>query len=136
MAIRRKTRTALQRELLAYKQAAPVGIGETREEQSAREDAAEAETIRQVRDDIWWTRPVCQLCRGARHRECAGFPDEMHEDPPRSATRGRPPAERFNRRVCGRLCKACHRDVTENRLLIVFLTPALGFLGPVTGVPR
>jgi hypothetical protein len=133
--IRRKTRTALQRELLAYKQLAPISIGETREEKSAREHVDEAAVIQQVHDYIWRTRSTCQLCRGRRRNECAGFPDEMHEEPPRSATRGLPPAERFNLLVCGRLCKACHGDITGNKLTIVFLKPALGFLGPVRGEP-
>lgn len=130
---RRRSRTALQRALLAYKQAAPIGTGVSLDEQRAQEDAEEAAQIRAVRTYIWQTRHACQLCRGSRHAEGMGLPDQMHEDPPRSATRGLPPAQRFNLLVCGRLCAVCHTDVTENRLRIVFLNPALGFLGPVRG---
>ena len=121
--------------LLKYKQAAPLSIGETHDEQVAREHVEEATIIQAVHDYIWRTRWACQLCRGRRRSECHGFEDEMHEDPPRSATRGLPPAERFNLIVCGRLCHACHRDVTENRVRVVFSNPALGFLAPVRGEP-
>lgn len=134
--IRRKRKTSRARDNLAYKQNAPVGIGETRDEQKAREDAAEAEHIKTVRDYIWRTRHTCQLCGGARFLDCGGLPDEMHEDPPRSATRGRPLAERFNLIVCGRLCHACHEDVTHHRIVVEFADPNLGFLGPVRGETR
>jgi len=130
--IRRRTRTPKQRALLAYKQAAPIGIGETCEDQEVREHVETAAIIQSVHDYIWMTRLACQLCGGARRAECMGLNDQMHEDPPRSATRGLPPASRFNLIVCGRLCAACHRDVTENRLRVIFHKPALGFLGPVS----
>jgi hypothetical protein len=133
--IRRRTRTAKQRDALAYKQSAPVGTGLSRDERKTMLDAEEARVIREVRAYIWLTRFNCQLCHGARARDCMGLPDEMHEDPPRSATRGLPPTERFNLLVCGRLCAACHRDVTRNRLRVVFHRPDLGFLGPVTSEP-
>jgi hypothetical protein len=54
----------------------------------------------------------------------------MHEDPPRSATRGLPPSQRFNATVCARLCAACHKDVHARRLRLVKLTAA-GFAGPI-----
>lgn len=59
-----------------------------------------------------------------------GLPDQMHEDPPRSKTRGLPMYERFNPRVCGRLCVACHKDVTEHRIRVGFMTDR-GFSGPI-----
>jgi hypothetical protein len=131
--LRKRQRTAAQQALLSYKQHAPIGIGESRDEADARALALEAAVKTAVHEYIWKTRPLCQLCGGARRRECSGFGDEMHEEPPRSATVGKPPEERFNLLVCGRLCKACHRDVTENRLRIVFRDPVRGFLGPIKG---
>src|SRR4030095_3415121 len=125
--LRRKRLTAKQQSLLTYKRTAPISIFEP-----MHDDTDEVEVIAAVRAHIWLTRHVCQLCAGRRQADCAGFPDEMHEDPSRSQTRGLPPKERFNLRVCGRLCKACHRDVTEHKIRIVFTDPALGFLAPVT----
>ena len=120
---------------MVYKLRAAIGIGETRDQQKTREDAEEARVIREVRAYIWRTRFCCQVCGGARQHECAKA-DEMHEHEPRSATRGRPPQERFNLVNCGRLCEKCHRDVTEHRMVLTFLDPALGFLGPVIGETR
>jgi len=127
-----RSRTDKQAALLAYKRAAPIAIQETHAEANARADRIEAAVITAVHDWIWAQRPWCQLCAGSRRDECAGFPDEMHEDPPRSKTRGLPPEQRFNLIICGRLCKACHRDVTEHRLRVVFDNPAHGFMGRVT----
>lgn len=114
-----------------YKQTAPIGIGRGRDR--AAERAAEVAVIRAVRSYIWATRHACQACHGRRRAECHGRPDEMHEDPPRSATRGLPPEQRFNLIVCARLCYRCHRDVTEHRIRLE-TDPTLGFLGPVTVV--
>ena len=133
--LRRKRRTAKQQALLAYKQAAPFGIGVTQDQLRALAHKAEQAVITAVHDYIWATRPSCQLCHGARKDECMGLPDQMHEDPPRSKTRGLPPVQRFNLIVCGRLCAVCHRDVTENKLRIVYSAPALGFLAHVHGIP-
>lgn len=131
-----KSRTAAQKALLrAYKLTAPLGIGESRIAQQAREDAVERAVLNAVHDYVWRLRPNCQLCHGARSSECMGLPDQMHEDPPRSATRGRPPWERFNILVCGRVCAACHRDLTEHRLRVHFADPHLGFLGRVWPEP-
>jgi len=118
--------------LLRYKQRAPIGIGKTRQQVQDADDAATRRQIRATHDRIWADRSCCQLCGGTRPTR--GFPDEMHEDPPRSATRGLPPCERFNVRVCGRLCKPCHTDVTEKRLRVVFHDPVRRFDGPVSGV--
>lgn len=86
--------------------------------------------IRAVRQQVFHARRTCQACSGTRWRDCNGWPDQLHEDPPRSATRGLPPAVRFNVRVCARLCRACHCDVTEHRIRLVPET-AHGFAGPV-----
>lgn len=129
--IRRKRLTALQRELLEFKKTAPISIGETRDDQKVREHIEEALQIQVVHAYIWLTRPVCQLCAGRRRAECMGLEDQMHEDPARCETRGLPPEQRFNLVICGRLCAACHADVTAHKLRIVFDDPALGFLGPI-----
>lgn len=134
--IRKRKRSEKAKALLAYKQAAPFGVGETRDEQMVRQDVIERAVIEAVHDYIWKTRTSCQLCHGSRRSECAGMPDEMHEDPSRAETRGRPAHERFNLIVCSRLCLACHRDVTENRIEIEFTVPALGFMAPVRARPK
>lgn len=133
MSLQRKVRTTAQLATLRYKQTAPIGIGATVKEARRLKKAHEVDVIIATRDYIWATRPVCQLCRGNRY--LAGFTDEMHEEPPRSRTRGLPPDKRFNPIVCGRLCAICHRDVTEHRLRIVFADRALGFLGRVWAEP-
>lgn len=118
-----------------YKQTAPFGIGETRKQQKAKESRTEKAWIKQVREKVFHDRPNCQICHGARWEECGGLPDQLHEDPPRSKTRGLPMQERFNPRVCGRLCAACHRDVTEHRMELVFFGDR-GFTGQVTAYSR
>lgn len=134
--IRRRTFTAQQQALRDYKQAAPISTGEPRAEVKARADAEEAAVIQAVHDWIWTHRPAwCQLCHGMRRADCAGLPDQMHEEPSRAQTQGLPPGERFNHVVCGRLCAACHQDVTERRLRIVFANPADGFMGSVRSEP-
>lgn len=132
---RRKRLTPRQRLALRYKQNAAISIGETRQQQKARADAHENAVIQATHDAVWLRHGCCQLCRGLRSRECRARRDQMHEDPPRAATRGLPPAQRFNVRVCGRLCWICHRDVTEKRLRICFADPVQRFLGPVWAEP-
>ncbi len=129
--ITRKRLTELQRNLLEYKKTAPISIGESRDDRKLREHFEEVLQIQVIHAYIWLTRPVCQLCGGGRRAECMGLEDQMHEDPSRAKTRGLPPDQRFNLLICGRLCAACHEDVTHNRIRIVFDNPALGFLGPV-----
>ena len=81
----------------------PIGFGNVAEQRAARKSALSTH-IRQVRERIFLLRRTCQACSGMRWRECSGLPDQMHEDPPRSETRGRLPEERFNERICVRLC--------------------------------
>lgn len=106
----------------------------TRADEKARARRIEVAVIQAVREWIWTNRePYCQVCQGRRRAECMGLPDEMHEDPSRAKTRGKPPWERFNIIICGRLCHACHRDVTENRMRLVFADPFDRFMGSVKG---
>lgn len=124
-----------RRASLDYKRTAPISIRETRREQKDRLTGVERAVIAAVREYVFKTHKACQICHGARRGECAGLDDQMHEDPPRSKTRGRPAWERFNILVCGRICAACHLDITEHRIRVVFVDPNLGFLGPVYGEP-
>lgn len=133
--IRRKRLTVTQQELLAYKQAAPVSIGEISVVARTQQRRLEKAIIAEVRASIWRTRHRCQLCHGFRRAVCLNRPDQMHEDPSRARTRGLPATERFNLRVCGRLCAACHQDITENRIRCRFEDPNLGFLGRVWPEP-
>lgn len=55
----------------------------------------------------------------------------MHEIISRAQTRGRPPAERFNRRICIMLHPAVHLLVTRNVVRIVMLEPDIGADGAV-----
>ena len=52
----------------------------------------------------------------------------MNEDPSRAKTRGRPPAERFNTRICLRLCRDCHREFHAALLRFIKMS-AFGFNG-------
>ena len=104
----------------SYKQSAKFGIVETRNQVKAKASRTQAQWIKQVREKIFRERPACQICHGARWAECMGLPDQMHEDPSRAKTANLPLEERFNERICGRLCAACHRDVTEKRLWLTF----------------
>ena len=123
--MRRKKPSAWAR----VKAALAVGFTPVVDEVTKRRQALSTH-IQQVRAEIFRARPTCQLCLGTRSKDCYGLPDQMHEDPPRSETRGRAPEERFNASVCARLCAACHRDVTEKKIRLVKLTPA-GFAGPI-----
>lgn len=123
--MRRKTPSAWSR----FKAMQAVGYAIAADARSARRVSLSIH-IRQVHERIFQQRRTCQACSGMRWRDCCGLPDQMHEDPPRSATRGLPPEARFNEQVCARLCAQCHRDVHAKRIRLVKLTPA-GFAGPI-----
>lgn len=88
--------------------------------------------IRRVREELFARTQDCAVC-GMPEFITRGFhpksTHEMHEDPPRSKTRGRPPEERFNSRVCMRICPICHADYTAHRVKCEPLT-SKGFAGP------
>ena len=122
----RKRRTAQQRAWLKVKQAAPLGIGSTRAETKASARKALAAYIAAVRQQVFARDARCRVS-GLKSDE----DDELHEDPPRSATRNMPMDVRFNSRVCIRLNREIHRLVTEKRIQIVKVDPVLGFDGPI-----
>lgn len=99
--MRRKRPTAWAR----FKASQPLGFtfAADRAEQLSRDESIR---IQQVRRYVFLVRRTCQACSGMRWRACSGLPDQLHEDPPRSATRGLPPKIRFNVTVCARLCAA------------------------------
>lgn len=87
--------------------------GPTRADEKTARHAHETAVIKAVRADLWERSSVCELCGDTERQSAAKYPKathEMHEDPPRSATRGLPAEERFNLRICLRVCPGCHRD--------------------------
>jgi 5-methylcytosine-specific restriction endonuclease McrA len=85
--------------------------------------AQERAWIEQVRREVFRLDPVCVVC------DVPSPSDELHEVVPRSRTRGQPPDQRFSRQLCVRLCRICHRDVTEHRVELAFYDMALGVDG-------
>ncbi len=130
----RKRRTAKQRAALRYKQGAPLGIGLTRRQVKAAHDAAEAKQKRETHDHVWVRDPTCRYCEGRRWANRGD--DQMHHDPPLSATRGQAPAIRTNTITCGRACPLCHEDLTGTigrKMKTRFLSDR-GFDGPIEGI--
>lgn len=127
----RKKRSAKQLDALRYKQTAPIGIGATREEARLLK--------RQYRRDViaWNRRVIFQRDKGCRRCKVAGRPDDhCHEVVPRSALRGRPPEEIYNRHNCLRLCADCHELITRHVEDIVYDEPLYGCDRHVEFVPR
>lgn len=109
--------------------ALPFGKGEPRRRTKRRRDDHERAVIAAVWADVFRRDQACRYCGGARRN---WLPDQMDEAlEPRSATRGRPPEERFNTWNCCRACSRCHSDKTENRIRVVAENPALGCDGPL-----
>lgn len=91
--------------------------GKTRDEQKAEQHAAEVKQIAKTRRKLWKLTSTCCACGDSEDitaQKCAVPQHQMHEDPPRSLTRGLPPEERFNIYVCGRICPLCHPKATEH----------------------
>lgn len=76
-----------------------------------------------VRRLVFATHRGCQLC----HR--GDGVHEMHEVVSRARLRGRALAAIFNLWNCSRLCRECHREVTERRIDVVVVDLAAGCLG-------
>lgn len=77
----------------------------------AAKKAHRKRVIRQIREEVRQRDLRCRHCGGTEGRL------EMHELRSRARLRGKPPEEIFNRRNCLMLCSACHRAVTEHRLI-------------------
>ena len=102
-----------------------------------RKGRIQAAYIQAVRVEVFARDSTCRICLGSR--SMSRHQDAMHESPSRAQTRNLPLEQRFSTKICGRLCRPCHRDVGGNiggiKIRIVFLDPALGFDGPVRGEP-
>jgi 5-methylcytosine-specific restriction endonuclease McrA len=83
----------------------------------AAKKAHKKRIIRQVREVVRQRDPRCRHCRALPRVGGIEGRLEMHELKSRARLRGKPPEEIFNRRNCLMLCSACHRAVTEHRLI-------------------
>lgn len=110
--------------LARFRRTQPIGAGPTRADDRAAKRAELARTIRAARSDVMVRDRLCRACGQRRATE-------MHEQPSRAQTRGKPPTERFNLRVCVGLCTPCHRDVTAHRMSLTPVRPESGFEGPI-----
>ncbi len=114
------TRSALSR----FRQTQPTGTGPTKDQERVAKHDELVRVIAETRAAVMVRDRLCRAC-GQRPST------EMHEQPSRAKTRGKPPAERFNRRVCIGLCLLCHRDVTAHRMVLMPVGPERGFEGPI-----
>lgn len=89
-----------------------------------RHPAQHRAVVEAVRAEVFQLDTVCVLCGGPPQAT-----DEMHEFVMRSKTRGLPPEQRFNRRICGRTHRGCHRQFHEHRIQTEFLDPTQGIDG-------
>jgi len=130
--LRKTRRTAKQRAWLKVKQRAPIGVP-SRPSRRATDRQTHNVQKRLTHDLVWARDACCRYCHGYRTDYT---PDQMHHDPPLSATRGRPPEERTNTRTCVRVCVACHAELTGTvgrKMTTQFLSDR-GFDGPIKGV--
>lgn len=109
-----------------YKQSAPFGTGASLEDERQARRMHEADVIAAVRLQVFARDRACRCGVCPPRRD-----DEMHELVPRSRTRGRPPEDRFNMRVCLRLSKEYHEAVTRHRVRIEVVNSEVGANGPV-----
>lgn len=94
-------------------------------EHARRERASADETYRQkVRVDLFARVKTCMVCHTAQGRH------DMHEDHARGQTRGMAPERRYDLRWVLRVCRKCHRLLTDNAITIGYRT-LLGALGPI-----
>jgi hypothetical protein len=75
-------------------------------------------------DLVWERDKACRVTRVTSEN------DTMHEDPSRAKTRGLPPEQRFNTRICIRLCPRIHEYVQRGKIILTKLTDD-GFNGPI-----
>lgn len=123
----RRRRTAQQRAWQKVKQRSPSGWDHAPiDEARISKRQALAAQITAVREDIFTHRDLACRVTGLSSEF-----DQLHEDPPRSKTRGLPPEQRFNRHVCIRLNAKIHQLVTEKKIRLVKVDPVRGFDGPI-----
>ena len=123
--LRKKARTAKQRAWQQVKQASPSGWGPTSAAVKKAKHDALIRQIRETREKVFLRDSACRVTG------LASVFDQCHEDPSRAQTRNLPPEERFNLKVCIRLNRDIHRMVTEKKIKLVKVDPALGFDGPI-----
>lgn len=100
------------------------GKGPSRDREKTDRRQTQSAVVVAVRVRVFELDPLCVVCLGVPLGT-----DEMHEVVPRSRTRRMDPDDRFNRRMCVRLHRTCHRDVTEHRIEMAFLDHARGVDG-------
>lgn len=93
--------------------------GPTRHDEQTAAHAALVAQIKATREKVWDRSDRCECC-GDTEREtatkCHKRTHEMHEYPTRAMTKGLPPADRFNVRICQRLCWPCHQLYQATKL--------------------
>jgi hypothetical protein len=128
---RKKSRTELARRA-RWRKAKGILVTKADDKTAAR--LHKAAVIALVRAQVWirsWAMTplgrmeCCDLCG----KPMGGEDGEMHEEPSRADTAGKPPEERWNLSICCRAHKECHRKQTENIEWIYFQDPTLGFQG-------
>lgn len=104
------------------------------------DDAEEARHIKVVRRAVWRRSLNCELCGDTEHQTrlsgAIKWSHEMHEDPPRSKTRGLPLEQRFSLKVCCRACPPCHWKQTENIKGVRFMDEEQRFAGDFDVIDR
>lgn len=107
--------------------------GPTRHQiKQARRDAEVAQIV-ETRARVWLrAEGQCEVCSDTERDTAAKWhraAHEMHEIVSRAQTRGLTPAQRFNTRICCRVCPICHRLLTAHRLEIRVHDDAIGMDG-------
>lgn len=119
--ITRKRLTKRQRELLAYKQAAPIGTGPSIAEEKAADRIHRNAVIAATRKAVFARDTGCKgKCRRTSDL------DQMHEVRSRAQLRNMPPEVIFNTRNCIRVCPRMHQLLTDNKADIIFVDDTEG----------
>lgn len=106
----------------AYKQSSPVSpTGPSREEETRLAYAHRVAVIAACRVVVFARDRECRIC----HRR-PWHTDEMHEIKSRAQLRGKRPEDIFCPENCVRLCRDCHRKVTEHEVWISVTDERLG----------
>lgn len=109
------------------------------EVERAQDKRAEQAHIRKVRAEVFATSQVCAFCGETERRSGlrqAKRAHEMHEDPSRAQTRGKPLEKRFSVRICARVCQNCHGMATAHVIWPLFKDHQQRWLGDYEVVHR